>query len=50
MVTDPVCGMTVDETKTKLRSEHGGKVFYFCSEVCKASFDHDPHKYGHPKQ
>jgi Cu+-exporting ATPase len=48
-VKDPVCGMTMDETKAKLRSEHGGKVFYFCSEVCKAAFDYDPHKYGHPK-
>jgi Cu+-exporting ATPase len=49
MMKDPVCGMTVDETKTKLRSEHEGKVFYFCSASCKTTFDRDPHKYGHPK-
>ena len=32
MVKDPVCNMMVDETKTKLKSEHEGKVFYFCSQ------------------
>ena len=41
--------MMVDETKTKLKSEHEGRVFYFCSQACKATFDHDPHKYGHSK-
>jgi P-type Cu+ transporter len=46
---DPVCGMMVDERGTKLRSEHEGKTFYFCSETCKAAFDGDPHRYGHPK-
>jgi Cu+-exporting ATPase len=49
MMKDPVCNMMVDETKTKLRSEHEGKAFYFCSPGCKATFDRDPHKYGHPK-
>jgi len=47
MMKDPVCGMTVDESMTKLRSAHDGKVFYFCSEGCKAAFDKDPHRYGH---
>lgn len=47
MMRDPVCGMTVDEKKTKLVSEHDGKKFYFCSAGCKASFDKDPHRYGH---
>lgn len=49
MMKDPVCGMTVDEKKTKLKSEHEGKTFYFCSASCKTAFDKDPHKYGHPK-
>jgi len=44
---DPVCGMMVDEKKTKLTSSHEGKTFYFCSSSCKATFDKDPHKYGH---
>jgi P-type Cu+ transporter len=47
MMKDPVCKMMVDETKTKLKSEHDGKAFYFCSAACKARFDNDPHRYGH---
>jgi YHS domain-containing protein len=47
MMKDPVCGMMVDEKKTKLRSEHDGTAFYFCSASCKAAFDKDPHRYGH---
>lgn len=49
LAKDPVCGMTVDEKKTKLKSEHDGRTFYFCSAACKASFDKDPHRYGHSK-
>ncbi|MDG6938508.1 MAG: YHS domain-containing protein, partial [Nitrososphaerota archaeon] len=30
MAKDPVCGMTVDESKAQLKSEHEGRVFYFC--------------------
>jgi len=47
MAKDPICGMEVDETTAKLTSEHEGKVFYFCSAGCKATFDADAHKYGH---
>lgn len=49
MQKDPVCGMTVDEKKTKYTSEHEGRMFYFCSANCKGTFDKDPHRYGHPK-
>jgi len=47
MQKDPVCGMMVDQKKTKLNSPHDGATFYFCSQSCKNTFDHDPHKYGH---
>lgn len=47
MQRDPICGMTVDEKKAKLKSEHEGVTFYFCSPGCKASFDRDPHRYAH---
>lgn len=47
MMRDPVCNMMVDEKRTSLKSEHEGKVFYFCSASCKQAFDKDPHKYGH---
>jgi P-type Cu+ transporter len=46
MQKDPVCGMMVNET-SKFTSEHDGKTFYFCSANCKATFDKDPHRYGH---
>jgi uncharacterized protein len=42
---DPVCGMTVDRSKTPYRSEYAGRTVYFCSAGCKASFDADPERY-----
>ncbi len=47
MAIDPVCGMKVDEKKTKLVSTHDERTFYFCSESCKATFDKDAHRYAH---
>jgi len=44
---DPVCGMMVDEKKTKLISTYQGKNIYFCSATCKTSFDKTPQKYLH---
>jgi multidrug efflux pump subunit AcrA (membrane-fusion protein)/YHS domain-containing protein len=47
---DPVCGMDVDPKDPKaIRTEHGGKTYYFCSDHCKRSFEADPGKYV-PKQ
>jgi len=46
MVKDPVCGMTVDEKTAKFKSEHMGKTYYFCSQMCKATFDKNPMKYA----
>jgi len=45
---DPVCGMDVDESKAKAAgriSEHRGKNYYFCADVCKQQFDKDPGPY-----
>jgi uncharacterized protein len=42
---DPVCGMTVDRSKTPFRSEHAGRTFYFCSAGCQARFDAAPERY-----
>jgi len=47
MQKDPICGMMVDEKTAKLKSEHEGKTFYFCSSGCKNTFDKDPHKFAH---
>jgi YHS domain-containing protein len=43
---DPVCGMMVDEKKTKFQSIYQGKNFYFCSSACKTTFDKSPQKYA----
>ncbi len=45
LVIDPVCGMSIDPHATELRSIHGGKTYYFCSEGCMSKFDADPGKY-----
>ena len=47
MVKDPVCGMMVDEKKTRLKSAYDDEPFFFCSASCKKTFDKDPHKYSH---
>ncbi len=45
MAKDPVCGMNVDEKTAKFKSKHMDKIYYFCSQMCKASFDTNPIKY-----
>lgn len=37
MTTDPICGMTVDET-TALSGEKDGKIWYFCHDSCRRKF------------
>jgi YHS domain-containing protein len=46
MVKDPVCGMNVDEKTAKLKSEHKGRTYYFCGQVCKTTFDKNPTKHA----
>jgi len=36
---DPVCGMTVDRTKTPYRTVRDGTTFYFCSAHCQKRFE-----------
>ena len=48
MVRDPVCGILIDPQSAVATREHGGQVFYFCSQECVDQFDSDPHYYGHP--
>jgi uncharacterized membrane protein YraQ (UPF0718 family)/YHS domain-containing protein len=42
---DPVCGMTVDRSKTQFRSDWGGKTYYFCGAACKKRFDAEPESF-----
>ena len=43
---DPICGMMVDVSVAKHKSEFRGKSFYFCCSGCKQKFDKQPEKYA----
>jgi len=43
---DPVCGMSVQITAARYRSEWGGATVYFCCHRCKETFDSDPPRYA----
>jgi len=45
MAVDLICGMKVDEKKTSNTSEYKGKTYYFCSGMCKQTFDKNPEQY-----
>lgn len=45
---DPVCGMTVVESPTALKTDYKGTTYYFCAPGCKAAFEKDPEKYLQP--
>lgn len=42
---DPVCGMTVDTRTAKESSEYLGRIYYFCSLLCRRAFEDDPEHY-----
>ena len=43
---DPVCGMLVNVSGAKYKSEHNGTEIYFCCAGCKHTFDRQPEKYS----
>jgi len=45
MAQDPVCNMSVDESKAAATSTREGKTYYFCSTGCKERFEKEPEKY-----
>jgi Cu+-exporting ATPase len=45
MVTDPVCGMSVDPATTKHRAAHAGHDYFFCSAGCRDRFIAEPARY-----
>ncbi|KAA0572503.1 heavy metal translocating P-type ATPase [Azospirillum sp. B21] len=47
-VTDPVCGMAVDPTRSTHRAVHDGQTFHFCSARCHDRFVADPERYLAP--
>jgi YHS domain-containing protein len=45
MAVDPVCKMTVEESKAAATSEYKRQKYYFCAMGCKKAFDQSPEKY-----
>jgi Cu+-exporting ATPase len=48
IVTDPVCGMTVDTRTAKHHYELNGTTFHFCSARCLEKFKAEPDRYLNP--
>jgi len=38
--------MEVNEKTAKHKTEYRGKTYYFCSQMCKTTFDKNPGKYA----
>ena len=45
MVTDPVCGMSVDPDHAAGSFEHHGETYYFCSKHCQQKFQNESNQY-----
>lgn len=45
MATDPVCGMDVEPGRAAHKAVYKGKIYYFCSSLCKREFEKDPEHY-----
>lgn len=43
-VKDPVCGMTIEQSKAAAQGTYGSETIYFCSAMCKQTYDrtHSP--------
>lgn len=42
---DPICGMTVNTTTAKYKTEYLGQTVFFCCARCKQMFDREPARY-----
>ena len=45
-LTDPVCGMRIDDGEAAGTAEYEGRTYYFCSEMCRDTFVADPAAYA----
>lgn len=43
--TDPVCGMTLEESAAAASNTYAGTTYYFCSDSCQELFQADPKTY-----
>ena len=44
-ITDPVCGMAVEQNIKEITAKIDGETYFFCAESCRKSFMEDPKKY-----
>lgn len=45
-LTDPVCGMTLDDRSESMRLHHDGGTLLFCSRVCLQQYVTDPDRFA----
>ena len=45
-VIDPVCGMTIRQSRAPITREYGSSTFFLCSVECGAKFDADADAYA----
>jgi YHS domain-containing protein len=45
LVTDPVCGMTVNKAFAPAQMTYRGQTYYFCVPECQARFAENPERY-----
>ncbi len=46
MVTDPVCGMKIDDGDAAATADHEGVTYHFCSQACHDAFVANPASYA----
>jgi xanthine dehydrogenase accessory factor len=46
LAVDLVCGMDVEPARSAASAQYAGRLFYFCSAHCKATFQSDPARYA----
>jgi Cu+-exporting ATPase len=46
MRKDPVCQMSIEESKAAAIASYQGRTYYFCSPACKEKFEKNPEQYA----
>lgn len=46
MYFDPVCGMKIsNENEATDKFEYEGKTYYFCTTLCRITFENEPERF-----
>lgn len=49
VVTDPVCGMEIEESQAVAQTTYQGVAYSFCSEDCRRTFEENPEEFVNAK-